>query len=183
MSRRHLGCLACRIRLHATAPEIELLEGMCPACGARLKLASSTSDLIGFRLFDLGLLSDEKSSTDVLGCPVDLVIRARDDRERFLGRHLTFMPGQGRSGRTAASGREGPDRFAPNIEQQGDGVLPRGQVDHLRRLRAELQLPAHSESRSTRAPLTITLGRTERSRTQDTREHVHRTSRRSANPG
>jgi hypothetical protein len=182
MSRRHLGCLACRIRLHATAPEIELLEGMCPVCGASLKLASSTSDLIGFRLFDLGLLSDEKSSTDVLGCPVDLVIRARNDGERFLGRHPTFA-GQGRSGRAAASGREGPDRFTPNIEQQGDGVLPRGQVDHLRRLRAELQPPAHSASSSTRAPLTITLGRTERSRTQDTREHVHRTSRRSAHPG
>ena len=30
MSTRHLGCVTCRIRLHATAPEVDLLEGMCP---------------------------------------------------------------------------------------------------------------------------------------------------------
>ena len=87
MSRRHLGCVACRIRLHATAPEIELLEGMCPVCGARLKLASSTSALMGFRLFDLGLLSDEESGKqgDVLGCSVDPVARVRDDWGDWFG--------------------------------------------------------------------------------------------------
>ena len=51
--------------------EIELLEGMCPVCGARLKLASSASDLIGFRLFDLSALSDQESSeqASVVGRP------------------------------------------------------------------------------------------------------------------
>ena len=77
MSPRHLGCVACRIRLHATAPEVGLLEGMCPVCGARLKLASSVLDLMGFRLFDLSVLSDQESSeqANVLGRPVDLVAR------------------------------------------------------------------------------------------------------------
>jgi hypothetical protein len=94
MSRRHLGCVACRIRLHATAPEIELLEGMCPVCGARLKLASCVSDLMGCRLFDLSVLSDQESSeqANVLGRPVDLVARARDDKERCIGRPSTVVP-------------------------------------------------------------------------------------------
>ena len=76
MSTRHLGCVTCRIRLHATAPEVDLLEGMCPVCGARLKLASSVLDLMGFRLFDLSVLSDQESSeqANVLGRPVDLVV-------------------------------------------------------------------------------------------------------------
>jgi len=54
-----------------------LLEGMCPVCGARLKLASSVLDLMGFRLFDLSVLSDQESSeqANVLGRPVDLVAR------------------------------------------------------------------------------------------------------------
>jgi hypothetical protein len=99
MSRRHLGCVACRIRLHATAPEIELLEGLCPVCGARLKLASCVSDLTGFRLFDLKVLSDQESSeqANVLGRPVDLVARreavaARNHKQGFIGRPLTFVP-------------------------------------------------------------------------------------------
>ncbi len=62
MSRRHLGCARCRIRLHASASEIELLEGMCPVCGTSLGLASSGSDVMGFRLFDLTALRDEGSS-------------------------------------------------------------------------------------------------------------------------
>jgi hypothetical protein len=60
MSSRHLSCVACRIRLHATAPEIDLLEGMCPICEARLKLASSVADVTGFRLFDLAVLSERE---------------------------------------------------------------------------------------------------------------------------
>ena len=113
MSRRHLGCVACRIRLHATAPEIELLEGMCPVCGARLSLASSACDVMGFRLFDLSVLSDQESSerASVVGRPVDLVARARDDRERFLGRDLTFMP----------LGKVGPDEPQPAVAKERIG--------------------------------------------------------------
>src|SRR5436190_5304026 len=118
MSRRHLGCVACRIRLHASAPEIELLEGMCPVCGARLKLASCVSDLMGFRLFDLGLLSDEESSkqANMLGRPVDLVARARDDGERFIGRPLTFVPLGGI--------KVGPDEPQPAVAKERIGPGP-----------------------------------------------------------
>jgi hypothetical protein len=58
MSRRHLSCPGCRIRVRANVPEIELLEGMCPICDTRLQLASFASGVMGFRLFDLGPLSD-----------------------------------------------------------------------------------------------------------------------------
>jgi hypothetical protein len=58
-SRRHLGCARCRIRLHASAAEIELLEGACPVCGASLDI-SSVSSVMGFRLFDLGVFRDQE---------------------------------------------------------------------------------------------------------------------------
>jgi hypothetical protein len=123
MSRRHLGCVACRIRLHATAPDIELLEGMCPICDARLELAASASDLMGFRLFDLDVLSDRESSkqANVNGGLVDLVARARNDRERFLGRNPTFMP-MGKVGPNKLQPAVAKERIdPPNIEQQRNG--------------------------------------------------------------
>jgi hypothetical protein len=58
MSPRYLCCTGCRIRVRANAPEIYLLEGMCTICGTRLQVASSASSAMGFRLFDLGPLSD-----------------------------------------------------------------------------------------------------------------------------
>jgi hypothetical protein len=61
MSPRHLGCLGCRIRVLANDPEIDLLEGSCPICGATLRAASS-SEVVGFRSFDLGEFSDGGSS-------------------------------------------------------------------------------------------------------------------------
>ncbi len=60
---RHLSCAACRVRLRASAPEVDLLDGMCPLCGEPLKPAASVADVLGFGLFDvgLGLPSDQES--------------------------------------------------------------------------------------------------------------------------
>jgi hypothetical protein len=58
MSRQHLSCPACRIRVRADAPEIALLEDRCPICGATLNAVSCASDVIGFRCFDLDAFSD-----------------------------------------------------------------------------------------------------------------------------
>lgn len=52
---RHLGCESCRIRLPASAPEVDLLDGMCPLCGEPLRLAARIADVLGFGLFDVGL--------------------------------------------------------------------------------------------------------------------------------
>jgi hypothetical protein len=86
MSSRHLSCEACRIRVRASAPEIGLLEGSCPICGAKLKAVPFPSSVLGFRSFDLDVLSDRGSSDrpPVPAQPVDLVARreaalARDD--------------------------------------------------------------------------------------------------------
>jgi hypothetical protein len=86
MSSRHLGCPGCRIRVRASAPEIGLLEGSCPICGAALRPASSSSGVLGFRSFDLDALSEQGSNDppSAPGQPVDLVARreaalARDD--------------------------------------------------------------------------------------------------------
>jgi hypothetical protein len=58
MPPRHLSCRCCRIRVLANAPEIDLLEGCCPICGATLIPVSSAQGVIGFRRFDLDALSD-----------------------------------------------------------------------------------------------------------------------------
>ena len=70
-SLRHLSCLGCRIRVRASAPEIDLLEGGCPVCGAMLTPVSSSS-VIGFRSFDLSELSKQESDDPpkALGNPV-----------------------------------------------------------------------------------------------------------------
>jgi len=74
MAPRYLSCPGCRIRVNRNAPEIDLLEGMCPICGARLQSAS-TSGVIGFRLFDLGPLSDGglSGAPPAVGWPVDFM--------------------------------------------------------------------------------------------------------------
>jgi hypothetical protein len=86
MSRRHLSCSACRIRVRANAPEINLLEDRCPICGATLRPVSSASGVMGFRSFDLDALSEQVSADqpNPTGNPADLVSRrvaasARDD--------------------------------------------------------------------------------------------------------
>lgn len=80
MSRRHLSCPTCRIRVGANDPVIALLEGRCPICGAALRPVSSAADVMGFRPFDLDELS-EQASYDQLrpppGNPVDLVSRRK----------------------------------------------------------------------------------------------------------
>jgi hypothetical protein len=58
MRPRHLTCRGCRIRVLANAPEIDLLEGSCPICGATLTPVSSAQGAMGFRWFDLDALSD-----------------------------------------------------------------------------------------------------------------------------
>ena len=77
MSVRHLSCPGCRIRVRASAPEIDVLEGGCPICGADLIPVSSASGVMGFRLFDLDVLSEQESSgpPPTSGQPVDLVVR------------------------------------------------------------------------------------------------------------
>jgi len=99
MAPRHLSCRGCRIRVRGNAPEIDLLEGMCPICGTRLRLASSTSGVMGFRLFDLGPLSDGglSGAPRAVGRPVDFVAHhgpavARDDfdAQRWLDEGGSF---------------------------------------------------------------------------------------------
>lgn len=86
MSRQHLSCPACRIRVRADAPEIALLEDRCPICGATLTPVSFASGVIGFRSFNLDELSEQEphDQPNPPGNPADLVSRreavsARDD--------------------------------------------------------------------------------------------------------
>jgi len=88
MAPRHLSCPDCRIRVRGNAPAIDLLEGTCPICSARLRLASSASGVMGFRLFDLDPLSDGglSGAPPAVGRPGDFVGHhgaavARDDRD------------------------------------------------------------------------------------------------------
>lgn len=92
MSSRHLSCQGCRIRVRASAPEIELLEGSCPICGAELRAVPFPSGVLGFRSLDLDALSEQGSSDRPPrpAQPVDLAARreaalARDgfDAERW----------------------------------------------------------------------------------------------------
>jgi hypothetical protein len=94
MSSRHLSCQACRIRVRASAPEIDLLEGGCPLCGAKLGAVPFPSGVVGFRSFDLDVLSEQGSSDRPRTPPPlgDLVARreaalARDgfDADRWSG--------------------------------------------------------------------------------------------------
>ncbi len=81
---RHLCCADCRIRVRASAPEIDLLEGRCPICGVPLSAAPSSAGVLGLRSFDLDVLSDQGPSDPprTLGRPVDLGAR----REAGLAR-------------------------------------------------------------------------------------------------
>jgi hypothetical protein len=92
MSSDHLSCEGCRIRVRASAPEIALLEGSCPICGAKLTAVPFPSGVMGFRSFDLDVLSGQEPSDRqrMPAPPVDLVARreaalARDgvDAERW----------------------------------------------------------------------------------------------------
>jgi hypothetical protein len=84
MSARHLSCRDCRIRVRASAPEIVLLEGSCPICGATLTAVPLPSGVVGFRSFDLDVLSEQGSGDRPPrpGQLVDLVAR----REAALAR-------------------------------------------------------------------------------------------------
>ena len=79
MSSRYLSCQACRIRVRASAPEIELLEGSCPICGAKLRAVPFPSGVMGFRSFDLDALSEQGSSDPppTPAKPVDIAVRRR----------------------------------------------------------------------------------------------------------
>jgi hypothetical protein len=75
MYSRNLSCPGCRIRVRASAPNIHLLEGNCPICGATLIPASSASSVMGFRSFDLAAFSEQDPSdpSPTFGEQVDLV--------------------------------------------------------------------------------------------------------------
>ena len=99
MSPRHHSCPGCRIRVLANAPEIDLLEGSCPICGATLRPVSSARGVMGFRLFDLDALSDGglSGAPHAVGRPVDFLARrgaavARDDfdAQRWLDEGGSF---------------------------------------------------------------------------------------------
>jgi hypothetical protein len=86
MSRRHLSCQACCIRVRANDPQIVLLEDRCPICGATLRPISSASGVMGFRFFDLDALSggEPHDQPNPPGNPANFVSRreaalARDD--------------------------------------------------------------------------------------------------------
>ena len=68
---RQLGCDSCRIRLPASSPEVDLLGGMCPLCGAPLEPAARVADVLGYGLFDVGL-----------GLPSDLESRRASGAKR-----------------------------------------------------------------------------------------------------
>ncbi len=75
MSRQHLSCPACRIRVRANDPVIAHLEDRCPICGAALRQASSAAGVMGCRPFDIDELSEQAShdQSNPPGNPVDLV--------------------------------------------------------------------------------------------------------------
>jgi hypothetical protein len=75
MSTRHLCCADCRIRMLASAPEIDVLEGRCPICEATLSAITSAAGVIGFQSFDLCVLSDQASGDLPPGRPGDLAAR------------------------------------------------------------------------------------------------------------
>lgn len=74
MSSRRLSCAGCRIHVRASSPNIALLEGNCPICEAKLRPVSSASSVMGFRSFDLDVLSEHDANGSSLtpGEPVDL---------------------------------------------------------------------------------------------------------------
>lgn len=78
MSSQHVSCAVCRIRLRATAPEIELLDGLCPICGVPLQPATAAS-VLGFRSFDWGDDADQRAGepSDPAPPPTDMVTRRR----------------------------------------------------------------------------------------------------------
>jgi hypothetical protein len=126
MSSPHLSCQDCRIRVRASATEIELLEGSCPICGAELRAVPSPSDVLGFRSFDLDVLAEGASSDrpPAPAQPVDLVARreaalARDgfdaDRWSDEGRQR-----QARSGGRVAGGALIPRRKPSARSQRVD---------------------------------------------------------------
>jgi len=82
MFSRHLSCQGCRIRVRASAPEIELLEGSCPICGAKLRAVPFPSGVMGFRSFDLNELSEQVASDRPPAEPGDLVARREAALER-----------------------------------------------------------------------------------------------------
>jgi hypothetical protein len=84
MSSRHLSCQDCRIRVRASAAEIELLEGCCPICEAKLSAVPFPSSVLGFRSFDLDVFAEQGSRDrpPALAPPTDLVAR----REAALAR-------------------------------------------------------------------------------------------------
>jgi hypothetical protein len=75
MSTRHLCCADCRIRVLASDPEIDVLEGRCPICEAALNAITSAAGVVGFQSFDLCVLSDQASGDLPPGRPADLAAR------------------------------------------------------------------------------------------------------------
>jgi hypothetical protein len=105
MSARHLSCPPCHIRVRADAPEIALLEGRCPVCGAVLKQVSSAADVVGFRSFDLDALceqeADEQANPPV--SPADFVSRRAVSTRDGLDAHRWSDDGGSTAGEAVAT--------------------------------------------------------------------------------
>lgn len=101
MPSGNLSCPDCRIRVRAGAPEIALLEGRCPICGATLEVVPTASSLIGFRSFDLDELSARDGSAPPRSSaePVDLVAR----REAASARDQASAEGRPDAGNSVGS--------------------------------------------------------------------------------
>lgn len=93
MSADHLGCSWCRIRVHATALAVDLLEARCPICEVPLA-PGPASQVIGFRFFDLDPFSEPGVATARTqpAAPVDLVVRREADAARRGAHHSRRLP-------------------------------------------------------------------------------------------
>jgi hypothetical protein len=86
MSRCHLSCVRCRMRLHGSANEIDLLEGASQSAAGAWDRPSSGAGVMGFRLFDLAALRGQESSEPPNAAGRHFVARpvaaaARDDED------------------------------------------------------------------------------------------------------
>ena len=117
MSSNHLACAACRIRIRASAPEVHLLDGMCPACGAALEAVASGADVLGFRVFDWSMVIGESWSeqSHLAVAPVDLRLR----RER-----VTALNGPDAENSVYAAGGLANDTAVNRVQMTARSVAP-----------------------------------------------------------
>jgi hypothetical protein len=45
----HFKCLGCKTRLYSAAPRVDLVEDLCPRCGAPLEPVGRLTEIMGFQ--------------------------------------------------------------------------------------------------------------------------------------